>query len=112
MVQEQEQKGESGMAGIRAQGGNLPKPTLNASPGFGAWLAEIGGSLAFTTYQSARLFFVFAGENGEMRAQERIVGSAMGLVVKRLRPGRATYVTTYARPRPGPQVRRSRLRCD
>lgn len=77
----QSDEGAVGMAGVRAQGGNIPKPTLNASSGLGAWLAEIGGSLAFTTYQSARLFFVYAGENGETKAQERVVGSAMGLTL-------------------------------
>jgi uncharacterized protein (TIGR03032 family) len=57
------------------------KPTLNASPGLGTWLKQVGGSLAFTTYQSARLFLVSATENGEINALERIMGAAMGLAV-------------------------------
>ena len=57
------------------------KPTLNASPGLGAWLTEVGGSLAFTTYQSARLFLLSAGTDGKTNAQERIMGAAMGLAV-------------------------------
>jgi uncharacterized protein (TIGR03032 family) len=57
------------------------KPTLNASPGLGTWLKQVGGSLAFTTYQSARLFLVSASENGEINALERIMGAAMGLAV-------------------------------
>lgn len=57
------------------------KPVLNASPGLGAWLREVDGSLAFTTYQSARLFMLSAGENGQTNALERIMGAAMGLAV-------------------------------
>jgi len=57
------------------------KPTLNASPGLGAWLQEVGGSLAFTTYQSARLFLLSAGEGGQTHALERTMGAAMGLAV-------------------------------
>jgi len=57
------------------------KPTLNASPGLGAWLNQVGGSLAFTTYQSSRLFLLSAAEDGKTNALERIMGAAMGLVV-------------------------------
>ncbi|MGE5466652.1 MAG: TIGR03032 family protein [Ignavibacteria bacterium] len=57
------------------------KPTLHASPGLGAWLAEVGGSLAFTTYQTARLFLVSAGTDGRTDALERIMGTAMGFAV-------------------------------
>ena len=31
---------------------------VTASPGFSSWLADTGGSLAFTTYQANKLFFV------------------------------------------------------
>lgn len=58
-----------------------PKPVLRPSPGLGAWLASIGGSLAFSTYQSSRLFLISPDEKGGIVAQERIVGSAMGLAV-------------------------------
>ena len=57
------------------------KPTLHASPGLGAWLREVGGSLAFTTYQSARLFMLSAGDSGTTTALERIMGAAMGMAV-------------------------------
>lgn len=70
---------ESGLSAVRAQEQRAEKPTLNASPGLGAWLKQVGGSLAFTTYQSARLFLLFAGENGQTLSQERIMGTAMGL---------------------------------
>ncbi|MGZ5049627.1 MAG: TIGR03032 family protein [Methylobacter sp.] len=59
----------------------MGKPVLNASPQLGAWLREVGGSLAFTTYQSSRLFLLSAGEDGQTMAQERIMGTAMGLAV-------------------------------
>ncbi len=59
----------------------MPKPEIYPSPEFGAWIAETGGSIAFSTYQSSRLFFIFAGACGEVEAQERIVGSAMGLSI-------------------------------
>ena len=69
-----------GLASVKAQE-NTPKPTLHPSPGLGAWLNEMGGSLAFTTYQSSRMMFLFADEQGNTIAQERIVGSAMGMAV-------------------------------
>jgi len=58
-----------------------PKPVLRPSPGLGAWLASVGGSLAFSTYQSSRLFLISPDGEGGTVAQERIVGSAMGLAV-------------------------------
>lgn len=61
----------------------LPKPTLLPSPDLGAWLRQVGGTLAFTTYQTARLFFLSADEDGQTLAQERIVGSAMGMAINK-----------------------------
>ena len=71
----------SGLAAVLAQEKQTVKPTLNASPGLGVWLREAGGSLAFTTYQSARLFLLSAGEEDQTHALERIMGAAMGLAV-------------------------------
>lgn len=71
---------KAGVAAIITQE-KAGKPNLMPSPGLGAWLADMGGSLAFTTYQTSRLFFLSAGENGRTEAQERIVGSAMGLSI-------------------------------
>lgn len=68
------------LATVIAQEG-LPKPVLLPSPDLGAWLRQVGGSLAFTTYQTARLFFLSADETGQTVAQERIVGSAMGMAI-------------------------------
>lgn len=74
----QEKKGA--LATVVAQEG-LPKPTLLPSPGLGAWLRQAGGTLAFTSYQTARLFFLSADETGQTVAQERIVGTAMGMAI-------------------------------
>lgn len=71
---------EGGVAAIRAQE-RLPKPELRPSPGLGEWLRTMGGSIAFTTYQTSRLFFLFADDADRTMAQERIIGSAMGLAV-------------------------------
>ena len=69
-----------GLQSIKAQEAeSTPRPVLQPSPGLGAWLHETGGSLVFSTYQSARIFFLSGQENGETVALERIVGSAMGL---------------------------------
>jgi hypothetical protein len=59
------------------------------SPGLGAWLPEAGGSLAFSTYQSARIFFLFADDKAETVAQERMPG-----------------VFPFAAPRPAPEASR------
>lgn len=69
-----------GLAAIKAQEGR-GKPILHPSPSLGTWLRDVGGSLCFTTYQSSRLFFLSADESGQTQAQERIVGSAMGLAI-------------------------------
>lgn len=68
------------LATVIAQEG-LPKPTLLPSPGLGEWLRQVGGSLAFTTYQTARLFFLYGDDDGATVGQERIVGSAMGMSI-------------------------------
>lgn len=63
----------------RAEQEKRPAPVLLPSPGLGRWLAESGGSLVFSTYQSARMIFLSGLDNGETIALDRIVGSAMGL---------------------------------
>jgi uncharacterized protein (TIGR03032 family) len=70
-----------GLAAVCAQEKQQAKPKLHPSPGLGAWLREVGGSLAFTTYQSARLFLISADENGQTDGLERIMGAAMGMAV-------------------------------
>ena len=57
------------------------KPQLTPSPGLAAWLQQSGGSLAFSTYQTGRLFFLGTQPDGSIYAQERVVGTAMGLAI-------------------------------
>ena len=53
---------------------------LQASPGLLSWLAEHDLSLAFTTYQSNRLFFIGRNASGERLAvHERLFDKPMGL---------------------------------
>jgi uncharacterized protein (TIGR03032 family) len=73
--------GAAALAAVRAQEAQDAKPSLHPSEQLGAWLDEVGGSLAFTTYQSARLFLIYADQNGQPHGAERIMGAAMGLAV-------------------------------
>lgn len=59
------------------------KPQLTPSPGLAGWLAASGGALAFSTYQTGRLFFLGSNPDGSLYAQERVVGTAMGLAIDR-----------------------------
>lgn len=63
---------------LRAAAG---KPQLTPSPGLASWLQASGGSLAFSTYQTGRLFFLGSNPDGSLYAQERVVGTAMGLAI-------------------------------
>lgn len=65
----------------QTEGRGIERPALYPSPGLGSWLQAVGGSLSFTTYQSARLFLLHANRLGEVSALERMVGAAMGLAV-------------------------------
>lgn len=56
-------------------------PKLLPSPGFSRWLEEAEGSLFFSTYQTGRLFILGTQLDGQLYAQERVVGTAMGLAV-------------------------------
>jgi uncharacterized protein (TIGR03032 family) len=75
-------------SGFAADGKSTPelrhaagKPELTPSPGLAAWLAASGGSLAFSTYQTGRLFFLGSNPDDSLYAQERVVGTAMGLAI-------------------------------
>lgn len=60
-----------------------PKPApafeITTSRQFTAWLAEIGGSLAFTTYQAGKLFFIGLKPDGKLWVHERTFERCMGL---------------------------------
>lgn len=71
---------------VEQQAGRMPtttaeKPRLIPSPGFAGWLSATRGSLAFSTYQSGRLFLLGNANDGSLYAQERTVGMAMGLAI-------------------------------
>ena len=55
----------SGLKEIKEQS-QLPAPTLLPSPGLGKWLHDMNGSLLFSTYQSARIFFVSGAKISHM----------------------------------------------
>ncbi|WP_169829429.1 TIGR03032 family protein [Desulfatibacillum aliphaticivorans] len=58
---------------------NKPPVEITCSQGFLSWLNQEKISLAFTTYQSSRLFFLGLKENGALSAFERLFDHAMGL---------------------------------
>lgn len=58
-----------------------PPLNIKTSPGFHAWLAATGSSLAFTTYQTNRLFLVGAKPDGRLSIFERLFDRPMGLHV-------------------------------
>jgi uncharacterized protein (TIGR03032 family) len=49
------------------------------APQFEDWLATVNASLAFTTYQAGRLFFVGRKPQGGIRAHERMIENCQGL---------------------------------
>ncbi len=54
---------------------------VTTSRQFPAWLAERGGSLAFTTYQAGKVFFIGLGPEGRLSFFERTFNRCMGLCV-------------------------------
>ena len=52
---------------------------ITASTDFSAWLAAQKISLAFTTYQTNRLFFIGYKPNGRLAVHERLFDKPMGL---------------------------------
>jgi uncharacterized protein (TIGR03032 family) len=60
-------------------GPERPVFELSTSPHFPAWLASAGASLAFTTYQTAKLFLIGVQRNGRLSIFERTLERVMGL---------------------------------
>ena len=56
-----------------------PELTLTASPGFVEWLAREDVSLAFTTYQSGKLFLIGRHEDDRLAVFERTYSRCMGM---------------------------------
>jgi uncharacterized protein (TIGR03032 family) len=57
------------------------KVQVSCSPGFLEWLADEGIGVAFTTYQTNRLFLVGRDDDGGLAAFERLLDRPMGLSV-------------------------------
>ncbi|MDZ7906486.1 MAG: DUF4915 domain-containing protein [Cypionkella sp.] len=57
------------------------KFALTSSRGFTSWLAATGGSLAFTTYQAGKVFFLGVRPDGTLSVFERSFPRAMGLAI-------------------------------
>ena len=53
--------------------------TLSASPDFPGWLRRTGISLAFTTYQAGKAFFIGARPDGQLSVFERTFARCMGM---------------------------------
>jgi uncharacterized protein (TIGR03032 family) len=62
-----------------ARGGSEPTLTIDASRQFPQWLAEHQLSIAFTTYQTAKLFFIGVRPDGKLWVHERTFNRCMGL---------------------------------
>jgi uncharacterized protein (TIGR03032 family) len=71
---------------------DTPAFTLTSSRGFASWLAEIGGSLAFTTYQGGKLFLLGSASNGGLSVFERSYPRCMGLGISQ--DSRTIYLAT------------------
>lgn len=54
---------------------------LTTSRGFSGWLASTGGSLAFTTYQGGKVFFLGVKPDGTLAVFERSFPRCMGIAV-------------------------------
>lgn len=61
------------------------KPSVLASRDLAGWLASVGCSLAFTTYQTGKLFFLGVGPDGGVSVFERTFERAMGLWAEKSR---------------------------
>ena len=59
--------------------GPEPKLVIDASRQFPGWLAEQNVSLAFTTYQSGKLFLIGRKPDGRLAVHERTFNRCMGL---------------------------------
>ncbi len=60
---------------------SIPEPVfeLTTSRNFPAWLAGVRASLVFTTYQTAKVFFIGMQPNGHLSVFERTLERVMGL---------------------------------
>ena len=68
-----------------------PLLEINASRQFTSWLYEQNLSLAFTTYQAGKIFFIGLQPNGQLSVFERTLERCMGLYAK---DSTSLYVST------------------
>lgn len=59
-----------------------PAVTMQGSEGLWQWLSQLNISLAFTTYQSNRLFLVGCRPDGRLAVNERLFDKPMGLCLR------------------------------
>ncbi|MBL8337275.1 MAG: DUF4915 domain-containing protein, partial [Rhodoferax sp.] len=59
-----------------------PAVRITGSPGLPGWLARHGLSLAFSTYQTNRLFLVGVASSGRLAVNERLFDKPMGLCLQ------------------------------
>ena len=67
-----------------------PTFDLTTSRQFSSWLAEQKASIAFTTYQAGKVFFIGLQPNGRLSIFERSLARCMGLVAH----GNSLYIST------------------
>ena len=70
--------------------GAAPAFDLTSSRQFAEWLAERRTSLAFTTYQAGKVFFIGLQANGRLSIFERTLNRCMGMVAA----GDSLYIST------------------
>ncbi|MEH2309282.1 DUF4915 domain-containing protein [Nostoc sp.] len=58
---------------------NVPQLKISCSPQLVPWLQKQCISLAFTTYQTNRLFFIGCNKQGKVAAYERLFDKPMGM---------------------------------
>ncbi len=56
-----------------------PRPLLEGTPRLIEWLETAECAVAFSTYEANRLFFLGLGDNGRLRAHERMIERCQGL---------------------------------
>jgi uncharacterized protein (TIGR03032 family) len=66
-------------AGTERRDAGAPQLELTGSRQFTSWLTEQKASLAFTTYQSGKLFLIGMQDNGRLSVFERTFNRCMGL---------------------------------
>ncbi|TBW36812.1 TIGR03032 family protein [Siculibacillus lacustris] len=79
-----DRSGLAGSDGRATEAHDGDEVTVLPTPGFGAWLRELGGSLAISTYRSGRIGFMSAGADGRVVTGFRSFGAtAAGISVTR-----------------------------